>query len=54
MFVLVRMQVRNHVHTPLVKRCKRSKFYATLYSQISYEIWNVASARERGFTAQMV
>jgi len=26
MFVLVRMQVRNHVHTPLVKRCKRSTF----------------------------
>ena len=29
------MQVRNHVHTPLVKRCKRSKFCATRYSHIS-------------------
>jgi len=38
----------------VVKRWKRSKFYATLFSHISYEIWNVASARERDFTAQMV
>jgi len=51
MFVLVRMELRKHVNTQLVKRFKQWKVYA-IY--IRYGIWNVASARAWDFTAQMV
>jgi len=43
MFVLVRMQLRNHVNTWAVKRFKRYRGYAVY---IRYQIWTVASARE--------
>ena len=49
MFVSVRMQFHNHVDTQLVKRFDR----AMRYQIMRYQIWNVASAQERHFTAQM-
>ena len=51
MFVLVRMQLRNHVNTWAVKRFKRYRGYAVY---IRYQIWTVASAREWDFISQVV
>ena len=49
MFALVRMQFHNHVDTQPVKRFDRA-----MQIYIRYQIWNVASAQEWDFTAQML
>jgi len=48
MFVLVRMQFHNHADTIIETFRKGSAMH------IRYQIWNVASAQEWDFTAQML